>query len=316
VRKTDVIIVGGGPAGSACARRLRQNNIRCIVLDQSTFPRFKTCAGWITPQVLRDLQFDLKDYPHGLTSFSSFEVYIYGVHIRLPTQQYSIRRYEFDAWLLQKAEVDVIEHKVKAIRQVGDEYIVDDAFSAKYLVGAGGTHCPVYRSLFEPISPKSKKTLVVAQEDEFKYDFTDERCHLWFFDNGLPGYSWYVPKENGYLNVGVGGKAEQIKAKGDTLKNHWHLLVEKLKKIGLVRNHPFQPSGHSYYLFQNPQKIRLGNAFLAGDSLGLATLDMGEGIGPAIQSGLLAAEAISHQKEYSLKTIPRYSFPSLLRLRR
>jgi flavin-dependent dehydrogenase len=43
---------------------------------------------------------------------------------------------------------------------------------------------------------------------------------------------------------------------------------------------------------------------------------MGEGIGPAIQSGILAADAIIHGGAYRLDTIPRYSFPSLIGLRR
>jgi len=40
-----------------------------------------------------------------------------------------------------------------------------------------------------------------------------------------------------------------------------------------------------------------------GDALGLATLDMGEGIGPAVRSGQLAAEAIIHGTEYSVASI-------------
>jgi menaquinone-9 beta-reductase len=63
--ETEVLIVGGGPAGSACAWRLKQSNMDCLILDQAEFPRFKPCAGWITPEVLRDLQLDVNDYPLG-----------------------------------------------------------------------------------------------------------------------------------------------------------------------------------------------------------------------------------------------------------
>ena len=54
----EVIVVGGGPAGSTCAWRLRQSGIDVLVLDKAAFPRTKLCAGWITPQVLSDLQMD------------------------------------------------------------------------------------------------------------------------------------------------------------------------------------------------------------------------------------------------------------------
>jgi menaquinone-9 beta-reductase len=315
MKKTEVLIVGGGPAGAACAWRLKQKNIDCMILDQAQFPRFKPCAGWITPEVLRDLQMDVSDYPYGLTAFSQFDISLSGIHFKLRTRQYSIRRFEFDHWLLQRSGTAVDSHRVKEIVMEGQEFVLDGAYTAHYLVGAGGTHCPVYHQLFKPHLKNPKKSLIVAQEEEFQYDAADDRCRLWFFEKKLPGYSWYVPKENGYVNVGVGGSAAQLKANGDSLKHHWNYLVEKLEQQGLIRDHDYKPSGHSYYLREKSTEIRRGNAFLTGDALGLATLDMGEGIGPAIQSGLLAAEAISRNIPYRVDSIPRYSFPSLLKWR-
>ncbi|MGH8709796.1 MAG: FAD-dependent oxidoreductase, partial [Burkholderiales bacterium] len=45
----DVLIVGGGPAGSTCAWQLVRASFDVLVLDKHTFPRDKVCAGWITP---------------------------------------------------------------------------------------------------------------------------------------------------------------------------------------------------------------------------------------------------------------------------
>ena len=314
--KTDVLIIGGGPAGSACARRLKQNHVASIVLDKTKFPRFKPCAGWVTPQVLRWVGTDMDNYPHGLTEFHCFDISINGFHFKLPTHQYSIRRVEFDAWLLKLAEPEFYLNEVHEIRQEAGEYIVDDCFSAHYLVGAGGTHCPVYQTFFSKSNPKAQDALIVAQEEEFQYNYKDARTKLWFFENKLPGYAWYVPKKDGYVNVGVGGFAGQLKKRSDTLKKHWNLLVRQLEDNGLIYDHLYKPAGHSYFLRQNLPEIRNGNAFLVGDALGLATLDMGEGIGPAIHSGQLAAEAIIHGSEYSVVGIPRYSLPSLVGLRK
>jgi len=313
--KKDVIIVGGGPAGSACARQLVKNGANCLVLDQHTFPRFKPCAGWITPELLADLELDIAEYPYGLTTFRSFDIAIRGLKFRLPTRQYAIRRFEFDDFLLRQSGAPVVQHTVKEITLVEDGYIIDGEYHGRYLVGAGGTHCPVNRLLFQPAAPRQKGSLIVAQEEEFSYPDADDRCRLWFLQNNLPGYAWYVPKANGYLNVGVGGKVEQLKAKGDALKRHWNLLVEKLDRMDLVHNHEYHPIGHSYYLRQKRAEIRRGNAFLTGDSLGLATLDMGEGIHPAVKSGLLAAGSILKGTPYSIDSISRYSFWSLMRLR-
>lgn len=313
MRSTEVIIVGGGPAGSSCAWSLRKKGIDCLVLDQHVFPRFKPCAGWITPEVMQILDFRVEDYPLGIKSFSSLHFSIRGLAFKMPTQQYAIRRTEFDDWLLRRSEAPVIQHQAKTIVEDPDGYIVDGAFCGKYIVGAGGTYCPVYRSLFKTEIPKDRGALIAAMEDEFPYEYTDEECRLWFLENRLPGYSWYVPKANGYLNVGVGGKAEELNANGDNLKNHWNRLVEKLDQLDLVRGHDYKPSAHSYYLNQKVSNPRKGNAFIIGDSAGLATLDMGEGICAAIRSGMMAAEAIASNRPYTLASIPKFSTWSILR---
>jgi menaquinone-9 beta-reductase len=308
--RTDVIIIGGGPSGSACAWRLHQQKIDCLVIDQKQFPRFKPCAGWVTADVLKDMDFKIPEYPHGFSVIQNFQATIWGIRLRMPGATYAIQRIEFDDWLLKRADVPIYQHTVKNITETSDGYEIDGEFSAKYLVGAGGTHCPVYKTLFKAEDPRPKEDLIVAQEDEFQYDFTDGIGRLWFLENKLPGYSWYVPKANGYLNVGVGGSAEKLKANGDSLKNHWNLLVEKLDRLGLVKkSYDYKPTGHSYYLRQRAANVRNGNAFLVGDSAGLATLDMGEGISPAIKSGLRAADSICTGSPYSVKSIPRFSLP-------
>ncbi|HQE93695.1 MAG TPA: NAD(P)/FAD-dependent oxidoreductase [Anaerolineae bacterium] len=312
--QTEVLIVGGGPAGSACAWYLRRHHIDCLVLDREPFPRVKLCAGWIPPQVLHDLEIRPEEYPHSLTSFAAFRIAIRGIGFSLPTRQYAIRRVEFDHWLLQRSGVPVATHHVRTIERRNGAYVVDGEFSGVYLIGAGGTHCPVYRTFFRDVHPRARDTLIITQEEEFPYAVVDPHCYLWFMENQLPGYSWYVPKVGGYVNVGVGGMAETLTAHGDTIQRHWDVLVAKLEHRGLVREHPFAPKGHSYYLRQHSGAVRVDNAFIVGDAAGLATRDMGEGIGPAIKSGLLAAEAIVHGTDYSvdnirqLSLVPRWLF--------
>jgi flavin-dependent dehydrogenase len=311
--RTDVLIIGGGPAGATCAWYLQRHNVDCLVLDREPFPRVKLCAGWIQPEVLADLDIRSGEYPHSFTTFAALRIAIRGIGFPLPTRQHAIRRIEFDHWLLQRSGTPVITHHARTIERANDGYVVDGEYIGTYLVGAGGTHCPVYRTFFQDVHPRAPDTLIVTQEEEFPYTYTDPRCYLWFVENKLPGYAWYVPKAGGYVNVGVGGKAEVLKANGDTIMHHWNALVTKLERRDLVRNYTFTPKGHGYYLRQSAGKVRVDNAFIVGDAVGLATLDMGEGIGPAIKSGLLAAEAIVHGTDYTVDTIRRYSlFPSWL----
>jgi len=63
--KADVLIVGGGPAGSSCAWRLAAEGLDVVVIDRAHFPRPKVCAGWVTPPVFESLEVDLDDYRRG-----------------------------------------------------------------------------------------------------------------------------------------------------------------------------------------------------------------------------------------------------------
>ncbi|HLU04941.1 MAG TPA: NAD(P)/FAD-dependent oxidoreductase [Woeseiaceae bacterium] len=315
MQHADVIVVGGGPAGSTCAWKLRQAGMNVLVLDRSEFPRTKLCAGWITPQAVDDLEFNTDEYPHSFLSFDRLELNWRGLRFRKKTVQHSIRRYEFDDYLLKRSGATLKTHKVKRITRAGKRLVVDDLFSCDYLVGAGGTSCPVYRQFFHDRSPRAKDLQIATYEHEFAYDWQDDECKLWFSEDGLPGYAWYVPKGRGYVNVGLGGKADAMKSKSLRLQDHWDRFVRNLEERGLVTGASYDPSGYSYYLRGSVDTVRLDNIFIVGDSVGLASKDLGEGIGPAVRSAILAAEAIVENAEYSLRKVDGYSVPGFLQQR-
>ena len=305
--ESEVIIVGGGPAGSSCARELGRLGVGCLVLDSESFPREKLCGGWLTPETVADLELDPQTYPHGFLTFEQLRIHLYGLDFSLKTTQHSIRRYEFDAWLLERSGAPVETHAVRQIEPDGEGYIIDGKYRCKYLVGAGGTRCPVYRQLFRETNPRSDVLQVVAQELEFEYPWTDPRCHLWFFRQHLPGYAWYVPKQNGYLNIGVGAMALRLKDRKEHIKRHWEIFCNDLRKAGLTTTEIADPGGYSYYVRSGVDIGRKDNAFVVGDAAGLATRDLCEGIGPAVRSGLLAARSIASNEPYSLDSLKHYS---------
>jgi len=310
--KAEVIIVGGGPAGSTCAWKLREAGIETLILDKQEFPRAKPCAGWITPRVVRNLQVDINAFPYSIVRLERLHLHRSGRRFSLPTRQYSIRRYEFDEWLLKRAGVPVYRHTVKKIRREEGSYILDDVYRCTYLVGAGGTYCPVYRSIFSDLSPRTASAQITALEVEVKCEDENRGCHLWFSENGLNGYSWYLPKGNGYLNVGVGGRSTTLEARGETIRDHWTHFGQKLAELSSVNLDALQPNGHTYYLRHDIRTVQRDNAFIVGDAAGLATKDLGEGIGPAVESGIRAARAIINRTEYSVKSISKYSLPDLV----
>ena len=313
MQTADAIVVGGGPAGSTCAWKLREAGLDVLVLDRVEFPRTKLCAGWVTPDALRDLEFDPADYPGSFMTFERLQLHWKVLRAAPKVRQHSIRRFEFDDYLLRRSGATVLQHTVRDIQQDTGGYLIDGEFRTKFLIGAGGTACPVYRKLFHDRQPRSGALQTATLEQEFAYDWQDQDCHLWFFDDGLPGYAWYVPKANGYINVGLGGMAEQLKQRQGHLKKHWHTFVSKLRRKGLVLYDDYEPKGFSYFLRGTAGMVRANNALIVGDAAGLATRDMCEGIGPAVKSGLLAARSITTGAEYSVDTIDKFSgagFPS------
>jgi menaquinone-9 beta-reductase len=302
MRSCDVLIVGGGPAGSTAAWKLQRAGVDVLVLDRERFPRLKLCAGWITPEVVRELEMDLCSYPHRLLTFPRLRVHIGRLHVPVACVQHSIRRVEFDAWLLERSGAPLQQHNVRHISADGDGYVIDGAYRCRYLIGAGGTRCPVYRELFRELNPRASELQIVTLEHEIQYDWQDSDCHLWFFEHGLPGYSWYVPKARGWLNVGIGGMAQRLKQRGEDIWWHWRRFADRLERRFGIRV-PSEPSGYSYYVRGPVEGARVDNAFLTGDAAGLATRDLCEGIGPAIRSGMRAADAILQGVPYELADV-------------
>ena len=303
----NTIIIGGGPAGSTCAWKLKELGKKPLILDKSKFPRNKLCAGWITPRVIKNLKIDISSYPHNLAVYPRLHFQIHGRRFSIKTTQYAIRRIEFDDWLIQRSGVPVIQHEVKNIVRENGYFVIDQKYRSRILVGAGGTNCPVYQTFYKDKFSRLKEKLIVAMEAEFPYPVKDKNCYLWFYENNLPGYSWYVPKTD-FLNIGIGGNFLQLQSRKETIREHWELFISKLKGSSLIENTNIEPRGYQYYLRQNTGTTQMENLFLIGDAAGLATIDMGEGIGPAVESGLRAANAIASGKKFTLKSISKYSF--------
>ena len=310
----ETIIVGGGPAGSSCAWKLKKQGREVLVLDKESFPRLKLCAGWITSKVMEQLEFTPEDYPHSMLKMKT-QIYVppfsFPVFASWATpwrKDYSIRRIEFDHWLLQRSQAPMKTHQVKKITKQGEHYIIDDQYECKYLVGAGGTGCPVRRTFFP--NQRDPKKLMLTLEQEFEYPQRDNKTHIFFADHGLKGYSWYVPKGNGFLNIGLGGLSSYFVCSKTNIRGHFQWFLRDLVKRELLDDkisQELKPSGHGYYLFSKQGEVKQNNCFLIGDSAGLASVDLGEGICPSVESGLLAADAILGNCQYTKKVISRFS---------
>jgi menaquinone-9 beta-reductase len=292
----DAIVIGGGPAGSTCARTLTAKGARVAVIDRAEFPRVKLCAGWLSPPFWDVIGRSPSEYTRGLWEWHSCHVHYRGKQYTVPGHGWFIRRFELDEWLLRTSGAELhLGTNVKEIVREDDGTWRVGALRSRYLVGAGGTHCPVAR-MHEPPRPRRA---VGVQELELQ---TDERAiartrvgsdgepELVLFD-GLSGYGWNVPKKD-WLNLGCGT------LDATSVRDAWKTTHALLRESGHVPEEAEEQlahlKGHSYFLFDPAHldgAVR-GTALLVGDSLGLAHPLTAEGIVPAVTSGRLAAEAI------------------------
>lgn len=318
----DVLVVGGGPAGSTCARFLARGGARAALIDRAEFPRVKLCAGWISAPIWDALGYAPREYTGGLWEWHTARVHYRGTPHEIACHGWFIRRYELDAFLLERSGAELhLGRAVKTIERDGDGFwtvrvasrgsgpagaesppdpsqrrsAAEETLRARHLVGAGGTHCPVARI----VAPPRPRGVVGVQEHEFQCDGAavartragaDGEPELLLHDD-LRGYAWNVPKSD-WLNVGCGTlDPTEVRAAWQRARAHFraagHVPAEASDGLEHVK-------GHSYYLF-DPAHVAgaaKDGAYLVGDSLGLAQPLTAEGILPAVVSGRTLAEAI------------------------
>lgn len=316
----DVLIVGGGPAGSSCAWALRGSGLNLLIIDKQSFPRDKVCGGWITPQIIEELQLDSADYARGrafqpICGFRTSRMgdpeveTSYGRPV-----SYGIRRFEFDDYLLRRCGARVLEGAAfESMERRGNSWVVNGEIEAALVVGAGGHFCPVARKLGAKMGSEE---IVVAQEAEFEMDARQQAaCSIQpeipelYFCADMRGYGWCFRKGN-VLNVGLGRLDRR------SLSGHVGEFLTFLKRTGkLAFDLPASMLGHAYLIYSKTTRQLVDDGvMLIGDAAGLAYSQSGEGIRPAIESGLLAAQVIVQAAgDYRREKLEPY--PKLLRAR-
>ena len=294
--RCDAIVVGGGPAGSSCARPLRDAGWNVVVVDRAQFPRDKVCAGWLSAAVFPLLDVTPDEYRASgatLQEIRGFRTRVIGrkpIETRYPrTISYAIRRCEFDDFLLRRSGARVFNNiQVSSIRRSRDRWVINDELEAPVVVGAGGHFCPVARHMR---GGPDTSVPIVAKEAEF-HVADDVRANPGdvpelLFCHDLQGYAWCVRKE-GYVNVGIGRRGNR------DFSRHVQTFVELLDRTMNIRAPAnAQWRGHAYLAWGvGPRPVVADSMLLVGDAAGLAYPESGEGIRPAIESGQLAAAAI------------------------
>ena len=299
----DVIIAGGGPAGSAAAIQLAERDPalarRSLLIDAATFPREKLCGGGVVREADRLLAFlgvrvDVPTVPIHTIRFE----YAGGHAVRHGHDLFRVvRREDFDHALLREAQrrgivvregarISRLEREPDAIRVTAG----DTTYRARVLIGADGARSLVRRQLVGGRAPERFVALefltgIPGCRSARSIDGTA------IFDFrlaaiGLRGYYWEFPSiRHGEpcLNRGVGG------AVWPSDVSLAALFAVHLGGRDVVLD-PDALEGATAPLYDPSLPQSAERVVLAGDAVGIDPW-FGEGISIAIGTGMLAAHA-------------------------
>lgn len=312
----DVIIVGAGPAGTACAYMLAHKGYRIALLDKSDFPRDKTCGDalsldvinqleWMNPELLKAFH----SYEHKTASFGIKIVAPSGEGVELPILRnqvvkcgFTSERFYFDDFLFQQVQqkggVDIFTNtEITGITINKDAAVVQcsqKTFTTSLVIGADGAHSVVNKNTIGNKTDKKHHSAGIRQYYENVTGFHPENyIELHFLPEITPGYLWIFPLPNNKANVGLGIPSAMVsKQKINLNKTFQHLLqTHPSFKERFKQAVPLETiKGFGLPLGSKKRKISGQRVLLTGDAAGLIDPFTGEGIANALRSGRVAAD--------------------------
>ncbi len=324
----DVVIVGGGPAGTAAGIRLAGGGRDVVLVDKATFPRDKICGDGLTAGALRLLEALGLD-PAAVPSWQAVDDVVvrspsgYEATFPLPRENglYAAvaRRVELDAALLDVARaagVRVLEgHACTGAEEGSDRVVLEvegvGPLAARYAIGADGMWSPLRKHL------GAATPGYLGEWHAFRQYFTGvgpqaaDKLFVWFEADLLPGYAWSFPLPGGGANVGFGIQREGGKvARVQDMKAIWPDLLARPHIAAVLGPGARPESPHKAW----PIPARIDDVVLSttrtmfvGDAAAATDPMTGEGIGQALLTGILAAEAVELGGLDAAQVMSRYN---------
>ena len=291
-RETDVVIIGGGPAGSVCGYLLKKGGKDCVIVDFASFPREKICGGGLTPKAYELLQELMPDLRYDFQGVRRFRLMMDGrtlCEVDLAKELRMVRRMDFDYALLGQYTAaggefvqDVFSHFEK--RPDGRILVTlksGDSLLCKCLVGADGANSRVRKQL---TGQRRDTTLWMEQymekgANEFIFEFSNRYRNGYYFS--FPG----IDRDT----VGMGG----FYASPEEIRNELSHIT--IRDITAVNASPLYGAN----IPLDSTKSRERNIILIGDAGGFANKLTYEGLYYAIATGRNASIAILSGKDFN-----------------
>ena len=294
----DVIIIGGGPAGSTVARYSAEGGANVLVIDGRDPIGSPLQCGELVPtnDEMRRLCPDVPDMDdlfqtpvHAISRKST------KMHIVPPSGK--PLEFNFDGLVLNRVAHD--EALVEMAKQCGAEFLVDEyvesvvensvklrsgkSIKAKIIVGAAGHSDPLRRDYWDEKSLKIPVKFVLMDGDY------GDAVELHFGSMAPGGYAWMFPKSSG-ANIGLG--IQKSFSRGKSMNKYANEFISKYDGEISFRGAGSLPMSGTIKNFVK------GNYLLVGDSAGMVLPSNGAGITIAMVGGRIAGQVIAeHLKD-------------------
>lgn len=312
----DVLVVGAGPAGSACAQLLARAGLQVVLADQHTFPRDKTCGDGLIPDshaalkklgVFDEVMLHAQPVKHvGCIGPRGGRVDVPGALAVLPRRvlddivcraaQRAGARFIAPA----KFEAPIEENGVVvgATLKIGG---ASHAIRAKWVVMATGAvpQAMIAAGLCERRTPSGVALRGYVKNDAMVGRITE--LEIVWHKKLRPGYGWIFPCRDGVFNIGVGivqshsiqqGKGSMQDANlRDVFKQfcEFYAPARELMAGGQMQG---ELKGAPLRCTLEGARYSRPGLLATGEAVGSTYSFSGEGIGKALETGMLAAEAL------------------------
>ncbi|RAI98707.1 geranylgeranyl reductase family protein [Chitinophaga skermanii] len=339
--RTQICIIGAGPAGAAAALQLDRLGIPSTIVDKAVFPRDKVCGDGLSGKAITGLEridaaiverfrqqsFVRESWSVSFIAPSRVDMNMaYAPLVRNNEKlapSFVCKRVDFDNFLVEelKHSANVTLHEgvnISAYTLTPEGYELRDkardiTILADLVIVANGAHSQFSKEVAGfKMEPKHNAAGLRVYYDGIEDLKTDGAIELHFLYSVLPGYLWIFPLPNGEANVGVGMLTQAVTKKRINLKKllqdtiQHDPVLQKRFKNAVVKS---TIDGYGLPFGSKIRSLSGDRYMLIGDAGFLIDPFSGEGIGNGIYSGRLAAmqakEAIS-RNDYSRNCLVEY----------